>query len=168
MLSTLTHLSYLTSTSPRIREILCSDGGLERLIAILRFTGKRMRQHRHLSRNSLIPPPALDPSHFLHFLDPSHPLTLTTSSSHPSKLVRRSSIFDRPEVHSSPFKSFLISPTPSQPLPSDLSSLNPDPLTVHQAAGFGFNKSQKQMLWTWSLAFQCLVNVGVRGSESIR
>ncbi|KAG8726738.1 hypothetical protein FRC11_014579, partial [Ceratobasidium sp. 423] len=34
--NSLTHLVYLTSTSPRIREILTLDGGLERLVRILR------------------------------------------------------------------------------------------------------------------------------------
>ena len=31
-----THLTYLTSTSPRIREILTYDGGLERLVRLLK------------------------------------------------------------------------------------------------------------------------------------
>lgn len=35
LLNSLTHLTYLTSTSPRIREILTVDGGLERLLEIL-------------------------------------------------------------------------------------------------------------------------------------
>ncbi|KAG1464848.1 hypothetical protein G6F56_005000 [Rhizopus delemar] len=35
LVNSLTHLAYLTSTSPRIREILCLDGGLERLVRIL-------------------------------------------------------------------------------------------------------------------------------------
>ncbi|KAI9320072.1 hypothetical protein BX666DRAFT_1875949 [Dichotomocladium elegans] len=69
LINSLTHLAYLTSTSPRIREILVSDGGLERLIQIL-------------------------------------------------------SSFD---------------------LPND-----------------------QRHLWKWSLAFQCVVNVGVRGTEQIR
>ncbi|KAI7884338.1 hypothetical protein K492DRAFT_234886 [Lichtheimia hyalospora FSU 10163] len=69
LINSLTHLAYLTSTSPRIREILVSDGGLERLIQIL-------------------------------------------------------SIFDFP--------------------------------------------NDRRHLWKWSLAFQCVVNVGVRGTEQIR
>ncbi|GLB41985.1 putative MYND finger [Lyophyllum shimeji] len=35
LLNSLTHLTYLTSTSPRIREIMTMDGGLERLVRIL-------------------------------------------------------------------------------------------------------------------------------------
>lgn len=35
LINSLTHLAFLTSTSPRIREILVQDGGLERLVRIL-------------------------------------------------------------------------------------------------------------------------------------
>jgi len=38
MINSLSHLIYLTSTSARIRETLCSDGGLERLVRILKST----------------------------------------------------------------------------------------------------------------------------------
>ncbi|KAI8384353.1 uncharacterized protein BYT42DRAFT_544265 [Radiomyces spectabilis] len=68
LVNSLTHLAYMTSTSPRIREILSSDGGMERLIKILATC-----QH-----------------------------------------------------------------------------------------------TDKHSLWKWSLAFQCVVNVGVRGTEAIR
>ncbi|KAI9017936.1 hypothetical protein CLU79DRAFT_706228 [Phycomyces nitens] len=68
LLNSLTHLTYMTSTSPRIREILATDGGLERLVKILATC-------QHTDRRSL---------------------------------------------------------------------------------------------WKWSLAFQCVVNVGVRGTEAIR
>ncbi|KAI7899303.1 uncharacterized protein BX663DRAFT_441607 [Cokeromyces recurvatus] len=68
LVNSLTHLAYMTSTSPRIREILAADGGLERLIKILATC-----QH-----------------------------------------------------------------------------------------------TDKHSLWKWSLAFQCVVNIGVRGTEAIR
>lgn len=68
LVNSLTHLAYMTSTSPRIREILAADGGLERLVKILATC-----QH-----------------------------------------------------------------------------------------------TDKHSLWKWSLAFQCVVNVGVRGTETIR
>lgn len=42
LVNSLTHLAYLTSTSPRIREILCLDGGLERLVRILYTTSNKM------------------------------------------------------------------------------------------------------------------------------
>lgn len=35
LINSLTNLAYLTSTTPRIREIVCVDGGLERLVRIL-------------------------------------------------------------------------------------------------------------------------------------
>ena len=35
LFNSLTHLTYLTSTSPRIREIMTMDGGLERLVKLL-------------------------------------------------------------------------------------------------------------------------------------
>ncbi|ORX51723.1 hypothetical protein DM01DRAFT_1337222 [Hesseltinella vesiculosa] len=68
LVNSLTHLAYMTSTSPRIREILASDGGLERLVKILATC----------------------------------------------------------------------------------------------------NNTDKHSLWKWSLAFQCVVNIGVRGTEAIR
>jgi hypothetical protein len=35
LFNVLTHLTYLTSTSPRIREIMVTDGGLEHLVRML-------------------------------------------------------------------------------------------------------------------------------------
>ncbi|WWC63378.1 uncharacterized protein I303_105978 [Kwoniella dejecticola CBS 10117] len=50
LLNSLTSLTYLTSTSPRIREILTVDGGLERLLDILRDSclPKDSSQHQDL------------------------------------------------------------------------------------------------------------------------
>ncbi|KAI0293510.1 hypothetical protein B0F90DRAFT_1822026 [Multifurca ochricompacta] len=81
LFNSLTHLTYLTSTSPRIREIMVMDGGLERLV-------------RMLHDFCLSPPP------------PENPLFSTA--------------FD------------------------------------------------KHAAYRFSLAFQCVVNIGVRGSELIR
>ena len=100
LLNSLTHLTYLTSTSPRIREILTCDGGLERLVRLLHDF-------------CLSPPPPENPS-AIYGLSP-------------------------PNI-------------PRQP-PSPV--LNPKSFDRHAAYRF-------------SLAFQCLVNVGVRGSEQIR
>ncbi|MCO5565651.1 hypothetical protein L7F22_019325 [Adiantum nelumboides] len=80
LINSLNHLAYLTSTSPRIREMVCLDGGLERLIRILRQVPR----------------------------------------------------------------------SPSQP-----------PMR-------GVITKEMQAVWKWSLAFQCVVNIGVRGSESVR
>ncbi|KIM37323.1 hypothetical protein M413DRAFT_277406 [Hebeloma cylindrosporum] len=100
LFNSLTHLTYLTSTSPRIREIMTMDGGLERLVRIL---------HEFC----LCPPPPENPA-ILYGLTP---------------------------------------PTTHQPKPTP--ALNPPTFDKHAAYRF-------------SLAFQCIVNIGVRGSEPIR
>ncbi|KAI0926308.1 hypothetical protein AcV5_008803 [Taiwanofungus camphoratus] len=100
LLNSLTHLTYLTSTSPRIREIMTMDGGLERLVRII---------HEFC----MCPPPPENPAIFY---------GLSPPSSHPPKL------------------------TPT---------LNPKSWDKHAQYRF-------------SLAFQCVVNIGVRGSENIR
>ncbi|KAF9048966.1 hypothetical protein BJ165DRAFT_1343277 [Panaeolus papilionaceus] len=100
LFNSLTHLTYLTSTSPRIREIMTMDGGLERLVRILHDF-------------CISPPPPENPSLLYGLTPPSH---------HPPK-----------------------------PVPV----LNPTSFDKHAAYRF-------------SLAFQCVVNIGVRGSEPIR
>ncbi|KAI0737115.1 hypothetical protein C8Q80DRAFT_1214800 [Daedaleopsis nitida] len=100
LFNSLTHLVYLTSTSPRIREIMTMDGGLERLVRILHDF-------------CLSPPPPENPAIFY---------GLSPPGSHPPKAV----------------------PT-----------LLPKSYDKHAAYRF-------------SLAFQCIVNIGVRGSEPIR
>ncbi|PWN98297.1 hypothetical protein FA09DRAFT_24768 [Tilletiopsis washingtonensis] len=81
LINSLNHLAYLTSTSPRIREMVTVDGGLERLIRILRQVPKA-----------------------------------------PSAAAARA----------------------------------------------GAGSKELQACWKWSLAFQCVINIGVRGSESVR
>ncbi|KAG6879125.1 hypothetical protein C0992_005012 [Termitomyces sp. T32_za158] len=100
LLNSLTHLTYLTSTSPRIREIMTMDGGLERLVRIL--------------HDFCICPPPPDNGAVFYGLIPPH--------------IR-----------------------PSKPVPT----LNPP-------------QFDKQAAYRFSLAFQCVVNIGVRGSEPIR
>jgi hypothetical protein len=91
ILNNLTSLTYLTSTSPRIREILTTDGGLERLLDIL--------------RESTLP---------------------------------------RDET-----------------IPADFWGLNGPPTARVISV-------ERQVSLKHSLAFQCVVNIGVRGSEAIR
>ncbi|GLB44691.1 putative MYND finger [Lyophyllum shimeji] len=100
LLNSLTHLTYLTSTSPRIREIMTMDGGLERLVRILHDF-------------CLCPPPPENGALMYGLIPPSM---------HPPK------------------------PPPT---------LNPPTW-------------DKQAAYRFSLAFQCVVNIGVRGSEPIR
>ncbi|KAJ3511557.1 hypothetical protein NMY22_g15611 [Coprinellus aureogranulatus] len=100
LFNSLTHLVYLTSTSPRIREIMTQDGGLERMV-------------RMLHDYCMSPPPPENPAMIY---------GLTPPNARPPK------------------------PTPT---------LNPTSFDKHAAYRF-------------SLAFQCVVNIGVRGSEQIR
>ena len=100
LFNSLTHLTYLTSTSPRIREIMVMDGGLERLV-------------RMLHDFCVSPPPPENPALLYGLLPPNY---------HPPK-----------------------------PVPT----LIPKAFDKHAAYRF-------------SLAFQCIVNIGVRGSELIR
>ncbi|KAJ9102953.1 hypothetical protein QFC19_004509 [Naganishia cerealis] len=93
LLNSLTHLTYLTSTSPRIRDILVNDGGLERLLEIM--------QESALPRD--------------HCSEPN---------------------FDWFGLRGPPTASILT--------------------------------QAQQVALKHSLAFQCVVNIGVRGSETIR
>ncbi|KAJ9125143.1 hypothetical protein QFC22_000097 [Naganishia vaughanmartiniae] len=93
LLNSLTHLTYLTSTSPRIRDILVNDGGLERLLEIM--------QESALPRD--------------HCFEPN---------------------FDWFGLRGPPTASILT--------------------------------QAQQVALKHSLAFQCVVNIGVRGSETIR
>ena len=100
LFNSLTHLVYLTSTSSCIREIMTMDGGLERLVRILR--------------------------------------DFCTSLSPPENPI----IFydlQPPGTHPKPFEPTLL------------------PKSYDKHAAYRF-----------SLAFQCIVNIGVRGSEPIR
>ncbi|KDQ15921.1 hypothetical protein BOTBODRAFT_173584 [Botryobasidium botryosum FD-172 SS1] len=100
--NSLTHLTYLTNTSPRIREILTVDGGLERLVRILRDF-------------CTSPPPPVSPTRFYGLLPPGSSIT-----------------------------------KPPKPAPGA-------PVSFDRGAADRF-----------SLAFRCVVNIGVRGSEPIR
>ncbi|KAJ7278397.1 hypothetical protein C8J57DRAFT_1059903 [Mycena rebaudengoi] len=102
LFNSLTHLTYLTSTSPRIREIMTMDGGLERLVRILHDF-------------CVAPPPPASPSQLHGLLPPSY--------------------------------------RPPAPVP-----------TLNPPAG----QFDKHAAYRFSLAFQCVVNIGVRGSEPIR
>ncbi|KAA1467283.1 hypothetical protein DENSPDRAFT_234171 [Dentipellis sp. KUC8613] len=100
LFNSLTHLTYLTSTSPRIREIMTMDGGLERLVRILLDF-------------CISPPPPDNPAVLYGLLPPNH--------------------------------------HPAPPVPT----LNP-------------KSFDKQAAYRFSLAFQSVVNIGVRGNEPIR
>lgn len=42
------------------------------------------------------------------------------------------------------------------------------PPVLHATPRGGYSPSDMQSVWKWSLAFQCVVNIGVRGSEAVR
>ncbi|KAJ7053470.1 hypothetical protein C8F01DRAFT_1064654 [Mycena amicta] len=100
LFNSLTHFTYLTSTSPRIREIMTMDGGLERLVRILHDF-------------CMTPPPPALPAAFYGLL----PSTYRAPRAAPQ--------------------------------------LNP-------AAG----QFDKHAAYRFSLAFQCVINIGVRGSAN--
>ncbi|KZV81265.1 hypothetical protein EXIGLDRAFT_844764 [Exidia glandulosa HHB12029] len=103
LFNSLSHLTYLTSTSPRIREILTFDGGLERLVRIARDFCAHM--------------PAPESPAIFYGLQPPGTLATTTTT------------------------------------------------TSGKATGKNFDRAAA---YRFSLAFQCVANVGVRGSEHIR
>lgn len=125
LVNSLTHLAYLTATSPRIREILSLDGGLERLVRIL---------------NSCTSGPKT-------LLDEN----LSTMKGTGTTLV--------PGARKSPFRPFAEY---GIPLSVSNGSATTTPATQPQST------KSKHLLYTYTLAFQCVVNIGVRGSEQIR
>ncbi|CAE6474009.1 unnamed protein product [Rhizoctonia solani] len=165
--NSLTHLVYLTSTSPRIREILTLDGGLERLVRILRdFCANPPRRRDPAWIYALSPPETLvvedlpkriehriSPTTF-EFGDDDNDFFLESSSraelekaAHrfkigPPRLTDLAAQKPHPTAYIVPYI-----PTPGTPFPYQI-----DPLAAR----------------TFSLAFQCVVNIGVRGSEHIR
>lgn len=133
LFNSLTHLTYLTSTSPRIRDILTVDGGLERLVRLLReFCAS--------------PPPPQSPR-VIYGLKP--PLRRQSKGKNKGKQAAQTHDW----LSERPF------PIPQdQASSSSSAALAPNPLTsFDRAAAFRF-----------SLAFQCVVNIGVRGSETVR
>ncbi|SGY83143.1 BQ5605_C009g05620 [Microbotryum silenes-dioicae] len=158
LVNSLTHLSYLTATSPRIREILSLDGGLERLVRILKGCAAGG-------------PPVIEES----LADIRHKTTRG-----PKKGPRRSPFksFDEysPVIddewtqdragYTSLSRTVGEAPLPG-PLPWELdvelsSSLSSATMTTNSSS------RDRHLLYTYTLAFQCVVNIGVRGSETIR
>lgn len=125
LVNSLTHLAYLTATSPRIREILSLDGGLERLVRILKGCANG-------------PPPSIDEN-------------LSQLKGKGTTLARGS--------RRSPFRPFSDYSSSSSSKANEKSPSSASPSASTQT---------KHLLYTYTLAFQCIVNIGVRGSELIR
>ncbi|KAG8907174.1 hypothetical protein FRB99_005146 [Tulasnella sp. 403] len=133
LFNSLTHLTYLTSTSPRIRDILTVDGGLERLVRLLR----EFCTH---------PPPPQSPRS-IYGLKPAVKRKSKNKGKAPAGDDRSIDwLTDRPATNSDTQSSS----SPTSPSPNPLTSFD-------RSAAFRF-----------SLAFQCVVNIGVRGSEAVR
>ncbi|CAE6460746.1 unnamed protein product [Rhizoctonia solani] len=149
--NSLTHLVYLTSTSPRIREILTLDGGLERLVRILRdFCANLPRRQDPAWIYALSPPepiPSDDlPKRIDHRISPT---TFEFGDDDNDFFLESSS---RAELENAAIR-LKIGP----PRLAELAAQKPHP-TAHRSLAAR----------TISLAFQCVVNIGVRGSEHIR
>lgn len=140
LLSSLTHLSYLTSTSPRIREILTVDGGLERLVYIAAACIE-------LAHNSSGRPTGVAAKcTCMEGIDRINNGTGGASSSTGAVSRTCACLLRRPRGPR--FKAF-----------SAYSKRAQGALSTTEA---------RVLLMTYTLALQSLVNVGVRGSEHIR
>ncbi|KAH7325409.1 hypothetical protein B0J17DRAFT_232845 [Rhizoctonia solani] len=165
--NSLTHLVYLTSTSPRIREILTLDGGLERLVRILRdFCANPPRRRDPAWIYALSPPESIPsddlPKRIDHRISPT---TFEFGDDDNDFFLESSS---RAELEKAAQR-FKIGP----PRPSDLSLQKPHPtayiVPYIPTPGTPFPYQIDPLAArTFSLAFQCVVNIGVRGSEHIR
>lgn len=227
LLTSLQHLAYLTSTSPRIREILTVDGGLERLISIVETcidiayperARKGIQSTSTSSSNAIAStstPPARDaPS----VLQPSRPTSSDRKGKQPERrepsqdgITSSSSSVDGDELKPHikklvPFKAFSayakypfsldsdsdeetdlrgddanMDVTPSNELDTAMLKTQRTAMTAHEREirllqlekSFMRNfvteyKDLPALVHTYGFALQCLVNVGVRGSESIR
>ncbi|BGP58508.1 hypothetical protein JCM8202v2_006177 [Rhodotorula sphaerocarpa] len=162
LINSLTHLSYLTATSPRVREILAGDGGLERLVTILQQCAQGGAGAAETAATV--------------------PGSASPASSNKGKAVQRR----RPRK--SPFKPFAeysALPTladirvfeelgipfgisPSSETPSTSFGDELPPFALPPSLVLPQPDKQRSLLHTYTLAFQCIVNIGVRGSEAIR
>ncbi|GAA6006646.1 hypothetical protein JCM11491_003130 [Sporobolomyces phaffii] len=149
LVNSLTHLSYLTATSARIRESLSSDGGLERLVRILENC--------------------------------ANPTALTTRLADVKGKGR--AVPKQRKARTSPFKAFAeydllptledlqdlaaVSGRQGGALSSILPAL-PQGSTLPAGLLLPPSLKSRHLLYTYTLAFQCIVNIGVRGSEAIR
>ena len=145
LVNSLTHLSYLTATSARIRESLSSDGGLERLVRILQNCANPTAPPTSLAdvkgKGPLLPKRKARKSPFKAFAD----------------YDLLPSLDELRDLQGGDAAETLLSLLPSLPQTSLPSNLHLPP-----------SLKARHLLYTYTLAFQCIVNIGVRGSEAIR
>ncbi|GAA99485.1 uncharacterized protein L969DRAFT_47271 [Mixia osmundae IAM 14324] len=173
LISSLTHLSYLTTTSSRIREIISVDGGLERLVRIVVASldaAGRLEHSAALVVASCPHAPGFD-----------RHVTPDQRAQNKQKAMRKV-LQDRLRTlkptskHTgsvrSPFRPFSAYSTEPPLLPSltpitgSIRSL-PNPPTWSPVSAADEPRA-RCLLSTYSLALQTLMNIGVRGSEAIR
>ncbi|GAA5876268.1 hypothetical protein JCM3774_002342 [Rhodotorula dairenensis] len=166
LINSLTHLSYLTATSPRVREILAGDGGLERLIRILQQCARGGAAVDRVDDES------------------SRPATSGASDDPRGKGKGRAVDRRRGAPRQSPFKPFAAYATlPTLAEVRILEELGvaagasagsasapdqPPAFSIPPSLALPPTSRQRSLLHTYTLAFQCIVNIGVRGSEAIR
>ena len=179
LFNSLAHLVHLTATSPKIREILTRDGGLERLVRIL----------REFVQN---PPPVQDPGVFYGLLPPipvgsgngnvaTAIASLNPSSGPPPhyhQLYQQQhhqflggSANAMVEMNHNP--ALVLDPAyPPSLRPPHHNHLQPHAIHLQPQLSHSQNPQERSFdrdaAQRFSLAFQSIVNVGVRGSESIR
>ncbi|GAA5836283.1 hypothetical protein JCM11251_001452 [Rhodosporidiobolus azoricus] len=163
LVNSLHHLANLTATSPRIREILVGDGGLERLVRILKFCAQGGRPIIGQVQDGEEPLPTL--------------AEWKGKGKEGLALERRS--------RQNPFKSFAeYDLLPTLEDLQDLESADVDGRLLAlsggtRQTGYAYSiphslllpspqEKARHLLYTYALAFQCIVNIGVRGSEAIR
>ncbi|GEM11320.1 zinc finger, MYND-type protein, regulationof budding-related protein [Rhodotorula toruloides] len=153
LINSLTHLSYLTATSPRIREILAHDGGLERIVRVLKHCaqgGPSSQQAASLAdlkgkgKGGALPR-ASRKSPFKAFAEYDLLPTLD----------------DLRELEESDVDGALLALVPDGDVTGYTYSV-PSSLLLPPPSKF------RHLVYTYSLAFQCIVNIGVRGNEAIR
>ncbi|GAA6059679.1 hypothetical protein JCM10212_000066 [Sporobolomyces blumeae] len=149
LVNSLTHLSYLTATSARIRESLSSDGGLERLVRILQNCANPSAVPASLAdvkgKGPLVPKRAARKSPFKAFAEYDLLPSLEELRDLEVADVEGALLALLPDGSQSGYS---YSIPPSLLLPPSLKA--------------------RHLLYTYTLAFQCVVNIGVRGSEAIR
>lgn len=126
LIYSLTHLAFLTSTSPRIRDILTVDGGLERLVNIAANALDKLAPRS--KGNGATAQKKEDAGPFRSFASYSDELAAFVANEQEATL-------DAPSSRAS----------------------------VPSTAAY-----ERALALTYTLAFQSLVNVGVRGSEQVR
>ncbi|BGO96054.1 hypothetical protein NBRC10512_005996 [Rhodotorula toruloides] len=152
LINSLTHLSYLTATSPRIREILAHDGGLERIVRIL----------KHCAQGG---PPAQQAASLADLKGKGKGALPRASRKSPFKAFAEYDLLptldDLRELEESDVDGALLALVPDGDVTGYTYSV-PSSLLLPPPSKF------RHLLYTYSLAFQCIVNIGVRGNEAIR